>query len=245
MLFKKKYFQQIARGIAEDTLKISQNSSLIILILADIIAYPFSNIDAIKVSNFLEKKLVASDLIAELDLPLSVDFKKNIESPNFQELVAKFFDYYHSRLPVFKKIKITHRNGKKYLSDEELDQISHECFLLWAASYPELIDQYKFSGDYSKIKKLTKWYVRHKTLDDEVYNIEWLWETLENLYPEHILLADKNMKNFTFFKVIEACFPMFWNVYIEHYKKGILLTAALGWFEGDSDTDELLKRIKN
>jgi hypothetical protein len=90
--------------------------------------------------------------------------------------------------------------------------------------------------EYLRFSRLARWYVRSRTRDDEVYSINWLWDTLGSTFPD--LLEATNISSITC-HVIESSFPMYWDSFQESYRNSMFYYANMGWFVGDSDIDEV------
>jgi len=123
----------------------------------------------------------------------------------------------------------------------EFELICRTCWSNWASKFSQIVNSYKFSGEYSKFLKLSKFYISSKKRDDEIYKVEWLFDYLEEFYP--VVVSDSNIGKLTC-HILDGCFPMFWDSFQNNYIKSIFIWANLGWFVGDLDTDELIEKAK-
>jgi hypothetical protein len=242
LLFKPSYLNKFAIGIAEAILIYSRNSATSILLIGEVIRTKFYEYDIGSIVNAIQSNLHRKDFLEAISVKPSQELTQCLNEQNFEIFECKFFDYYWSRLPVLLKCNHVIHHGKRLRPrEEEIEVVSRACFKLWADSHPDLVKNYTFSGSYHRFDKLTRWYVRSKTRNYELYNIEWLWRSLQELYP-HIYL-DNNIGNVTT-HVLESCFPMFWNLLEGHYRMSLFYYANFGWFVGDLDTKELCDQIK-
>ncbi len=214
LLFKPSYIKQFASGIAEAVLIYSRNAATSILLIGEVIRTKFYQNDLGSVVNAIQSNLHRKDFLEAICVELPQEFTQRLNEPNFEIFACRFFDYYWSRLPVLLKCNRVIHHGKRLRPrEEEIEVVTRACFKLWADAHSDLVKDYTFSGGYHRFEKLTRWYVRSKTRDDEVYSIEWLWRSLQDLYPH--LCQDNNVGNVTT-HVLESCFPMFWDVFTEH-----------------------------
>jgi hypothetical protein len=242
MLFKRRYLDRFASGISEAILIYSKNSATSILLISEVVRTKFYE-DAIgDVVNAIQSNLHREDFLKVMGVKLPQGFTKRLRQPKFQILICRFFDYYWSRLPVLlKRNRVIHHGKRLRPAEKEIEAVSRACFKRWADAYPKLEEDYIFSGDYNRFHRLTKWYVRSKTLDDEVYSIDWLWHSLQDLYPN--LCRDNNVGNVTT-NVVESYFPMYWDTFAAHYRESMFYYANFGWFVGDLDNEELAQTLK-
>ena len=245
MLFKKHYFEKVCKDMSKRIINISMNSTIAIFIIWDVVTNYFYDLDIGKVVNSIEKYLLEHDFLSSLNLHLSKDFNTRIRKDN-QRLEISFFKYYFSRLPVLlKRTHVTHHGRKLRPTNKEVKVISNACLLIWAKKYPELIKSYEssFLKEYWRIDKLTKWYVKSEKAENEIYNIEWLWDTLNSLYPQ-LMNSSDNISSITT-HLIESYFPMFWNTIRDYWAHSLYSSDLTGWFKGDLTTGELIRNRKS
>jgi hypothetical protein len=242
MLLKDKYLEKFSAGIANAMVVYARNSATGVLAIWEVVKVRFYDQDIGRVVKAVEHNLHNEDLLSSLQLQPSERFFNLFEEQKFAILISKFFDYYWSRLPILLKCsRVIHHGKKQRPTAKEIEIVSRASFKTWAETYPNAVNTYIFSGDYSKFAKLTKWYVQSGRRDDEVYDAAWLFDSLKELYPE--ITADDNVGNITT-HVIKSCFPMFWDTFQSHYRKSLFYYANLGWFTGDLDTEELCEKIE-
>ena len=242
MLFKPSYLDKFATGRAEDTLIYSRNAATSIFLITEVVRTKFYENDLGGVVNAIQSSLHKNDFLEAIAVKLPQEFTQRLREPTFEIFTCRWFDYYWSRLPVLLKCNRPIHHGKRLRpSDEEIEVVAKACLRLWADAHPHLVKGYIFSGDYNRFEKLTRWYVRSKTRDDEVYSAEWLWQSLQDLFPD--LCQDNNVGNVTT-HVVESCFPMFWDTFAGDYRLSLFYCANLGWFVGDLDVEELCERLK-
>jgi len=242
MLFKNKYLEKFSTGIADAMIIYARNGATGVLAIWEVVRVRFYDQDIGSVVKAIEHNLHKEDLLSAIQLQPSERFLNLLKEQEYEILLSRFFDYYWSRLPVLLKCsRVIHQGKKQRPTDKEIEIVSKACFKTWAEAYPRTTETYVFSGDYTRFDKLTKWYAKSERRDDEVYSIEWLWDSLRELYPE--ITADYNVGNITT-HVIESCFPMFWDTFQDHYRKSLFYYANLGWFAGDLNTEELCEKLE-
>jgi hypothetical protein len=236
-LFKPSYLDKFAAGLAEAMLIYSRNAATSILLIGEVVRSNFYKSDIGSVVNAIQSNLHDKEFLEAIVATLPQEFNQQLRGHNYETLKCRFFDYYWSRLPVLLKCNCVIHHGKRLRpSQEEIEVVVRACFNLWADVQPDLAKDYVFSGDFMRFEKMTRWYVRSKTRDGEVYSIEWLWRSLHDFHPH--LCEDNNVGNITT-HVLESCFPMFWDSFAGHYRRSLFYYANLGWFVGDLGTEDL------
>ena len=236
MLFKEKYFVKFKHGITSSIDRFSLNSATSILVIWDAVRSHFYDMDMGNLVNLIEKQLPAADLLATLPFQTSPDTQSCFGNTCFRLLAANFYQYFLTRLPVlFRCNRLIHKGRKRIPSKKERNDIIHLCLTEYSGKYRDL--NFPLSPDeHLRFARLARWYVRSRTRDDEVYSVQWLWDTLEATFPD--LLKGNNISSITS-HVIESCFPMYWDSFQESYRNSMLFYANMGWFVGDSDIDDI------
>jgi len=242
MLFKNKYLEKFSTCIADAMVIYARNAATGVLAIWEVVRVRFYTQDIGSVVKAIEQNLHKEDLLSAIQLQPSERFLNLLKEQEYKILISRFFDYYWSRLPVLLKCsRVIHHGKKQRPTDKEIEIVSKSCLKTWAEAYPHTTKTYVFSGDYTRFDKLTKWYAKSERRDNEVYSIEWLWDSFLELYPE--ITADDNVGNITT-HVIESCFPMFWDTFQDRYHKSLFYYANIGWFVEDLDTKELGEKLE-
>jgi hypothetical protein len=242
MLFKPSYLNRFAAGMADSMIIYSRNGAASVLVIAEVVRANFYRDNLNSLVSAIQENLHKADFPKSIGVNLAEEFSVQLRQPRFSILSSRFFDYYWSRIPVLLKCNRVIHHGKHLKpTNPEIEVVARACYGRWEETYPALVKEFTFSGEYEQFDRLAKWYLRSKRRDDRVYSIDWLRTALQNLYPA--LCLDTNEANITT-HVIESAFPMFWDMLRAHYLKSLFYYANLGWFVGDLDTEELCRQIE-
>jgi hypothetical protein len=242
MLFKAEYIERFSAGLADAMVLYSHNAATGVLVIWEVVRTDFYDQDVGSVVNAIQHNLHNEDLLNSIKFQQSgriINLQKELE---FEFLNSKFFEYYWSRLPVLLKCnRVIHKGKRLKPADKEIEIVSKACLKKWADTFSDMRNTCDFTGEFARFDRLTKWYIKSNRRDDEVYAIEWLFDSLEKLYPQ--ITVDDNVGNITT-HIIESCFPMFWDAFQAQYGKSLFCFANLGWFNGDLTTEELCEKYE-
>jgi hypothetical protein len=215
----------------------SRNSAMTILLILNVVRTKFYQVDLEQLVNRAQEHLHDIHFIDRVVVPLVGESSTQSLQPAFDQLACRFFDYYWSRLPVLVAGNRVQHKGR--LSHHETEVLSKRCFAAWLRQGFLGADEFAFSGDCSRFERLTKWFIKSTTREDRIYNQDWLRQSLDKM--EALNAGEGNVRSVVT-HVVESYFPMFWNTFVARYRESLFYCANLGWFVGDLDTDELVRK---
>lgn len=241
-LLKEKYQIKFIEKFAPLISKLSINSASSCMLILKAVSSNFYETDLANLVNKIEKNLFNNDFV-----PCFEDTKSVQSFHNHSDFEWDWFIYYYSRLPILMRYNTFRHKGKKCRFDfDEIEFISTHILNHWYARYEKdglckgllskAVKSYFFTQN-----NICRWYVSKKKKDDYLYDSNWLWESFNKNYSMIISGTSSNVVDLVC-DVFNGSFPMYWNCISEYYVKQMIYAAQLGYFIGDSDIKEIIKR---
>lgn len=241
-------FNIIKKSISDFILRITLNSSFVVLGLYDIVSENFYKYDVDSYFDNLPKNLsFALDFSPYIKNFTSDEFKYDINSKEHKIIIDAFFNYYFIRLPVlFKHCRFIDWPNEMGFSDENLKEIAIYTVYSLQTYFPEIAYKinsaandsednifYKFSQ--GKVKALL-----HNSEDEELKNFIYdeypIWSAIRESLSKINYNIKNNRNSFYFFRSeFNNRFNMFWESYKNDYLDTLQNWYYVGAFKGNKN----------
>jgi len=240
--YRKQIVHIVEKAMADFLLRISVNSSYVVLGIHDIASEGFYKHSIAEFLDHLPEHLsFIGEFSPYLKPYVSDQFRNMVYSDSHEAIIGSFYRYYNNRLPVL----VHHGRFLDWpqtvgVSEDDLSRITSYSLARFEVYFPTAAEKLMGNGpkdqesifyQYAAGKEMT---YKYKLEDDEMgeflYQNEAIWQDIIEHLP-------KMKDSWNIFSFVEVCFKSnfkkFWDSYRSDYMNTLLHWSMSGAFEGD------------